>query len=132
MLALKRKGNRYYREDRFSFRSFPIKRVEPEKLIAEGKAELVDFFIWEIGEYNEAQEAPVIPDNVVSIEAKRQQKQESIGIEEARQRFINEIMPNISNESLLRLAETAASGDKNLYKIELMKVFMESAANQVK
>ena len=113
MLSIKKKGNRYYREDRFSFRSFPIKAAEAEKLITEGKAELVDFFIWELKEYNESikaqeQKQPVQkPSNVLSITERIQAKQEEQKTQKAINHFMSEYLPNLTKNDMLTVLNTS-------------------------
>lgn len=63
MIYIKRKeaakGIRYYREDMRQERSFPIARVEAERLLANGEAELAEYFCTsnDIAAYDEAQRA---------------------------------------------------------------------------
>lgn len=110
MIILKKKGNRYYREDRFSFRSFPIKAVEAEKLITEGKAELVEFFIWELREYNEAQahqEPQEKPSNVFNITDRIQAKQEKEKTQDTINKFMSDYLPNLTHDDMMTVLNTS-------------------------
>jgi hypothetical protein len=103
MLSIKKKGNRYYREDRFSMRSFPIKKSEVEKLITEGKSELVDFFVWELREYNAQKEEvqqEVKPSNVFDITGKLKEKQEQEKTQEAINKFMSEYLPKLTHDDI--------------------------------
>jgi len=138
MIFIKKKGNRYYKESRRDFRSFPIKKVEAEKLITEGKAELVERFIWDIEDLinvPEQQEQPIKviteqPKNIISLQAKREQKQEAKLYQEelakAKDHFLNHIIPNVSRENLLRLTECS----KEDFKAEFTRIILEASINQ--
>ena len=119
MLTLKKKGNRYYREDRFNFRSFPIKRVEAEKLIADGEAELVEFFIWEAREYMQAQEQieDKKPSNVLSITDRIAKKHEEEKIQETTNKFKNEYLPYLSKDDLQAILNAGESFGEIIVKI---------------
>jgi predicted transcriptional regulator len=122
MLSIKKKGNRYYREDRFSFRSFPIKAIEAEKLITEGKAELVDFFLWELKEYNESQEQKQVqqevkPSNVFSITDRIQAKQEEQKTQEAINKFMAEYLPNLTKQDMETILNSGENFGQEIVKI---------------
>lgn len=131
MLYIKKKetarGIRYYREDRSCSRSFPIAKTKAESLLATGEAKLVDWFctpndIAAYGEYVHQQEQNA--DNVVSladIRAKKVKEREDI---ETVNRFKTEILPYMSQGSLLTLADAAVSGDTNVFRAELTKVLL--------
>ena len=137
MIFIKKKGNRYYKESRFDFRSFPIKRIEAKKLLSEGKAELVERFIWDMEEFRntpEQQEQPIKaveqPKNIISLQAKREQKEGAKLYQEelikAKDHFINHIIPNVSRENLLRLTECS----KEDFKAEFTRIVLEASFNQ--
>jgi hypothetical protein len=129
MIAIKKKGNRYYKEDRFSIRSFPIKKTEAEKLITEGKAEFVDFFIWELREYTESQEQQEQKlTNVISITDRVKEKQEKAITQEAINKFMSEYLPKLTHEDIQTILSTNNQKEfgetivKICWRIDLQKV----------
>ena len=119
MMTLKKKGNRYYREDRFSFRSFPISKVKAEKLLAEGKTELTEFFIWEVREYMEQQQQveETKPSNVLNITDRITKKREDEKLQEAINKFKNEYLPNLSKDDLQAILNSGESFGETIVKI---------------
>lgn len=116
MLTLKKKGNRYYREDRFGMRSFPIKKTEAEKLLAEGKAELVDKFIFDYT-YNDIAEEQKEKSNVLSITERIEARKEKEQTEEAIQKFKNEYLPNLTKEDLQTILNSGENFGQEIVKI---------------
>jgi len=101
MLFIKKVGNRYYKEMRFDFRSLPIKRVEAEKMLLEGTAELIKNFTWERPE-EEIQEEVIQekPKNVFDITARIQAKKERESTQAAQIKFKNDYLPFLNKNDL--------------------------------
>jgi hypothetical protein len=66
------------------------------------------------------------PKKVISLQAKREKKEHDAELEKAKAHFLNNIIPNISHESLLRLANT----DKENFKAEFTRILLEASINQ--
>jgi hypothetical protein len=71
-------------------------------------------------------EEPEQPKNVINLQAKRQEKQEVQELEKAKNHFLYEILPNVSQESLLKLANS----DTKDFKVEFTRLLMEASINQ--
>lgn len=67
-----------------------------------------------------------LPSNVVNLGFKRQQRQESQELENAKAHFLNEILPNVSQESLSKLTNASQQD----FKTEFTRILMEASINQ--
>ena len=119
MMILKKKGNRYYREDRFSMRSFPISKVEAERLLKNGEAELVEKFIFDFSDVKEIQ-AQEKQANIISITERIEKKKEEQKTQELIERFIQEYLPKLTQQDLQKML----TSDKEKMGAELVKACM--------
>ena len=128
MLAIKKKGNRYYREDRFNFRSFPIKRIEAEKLITEGKAELVEKFLhdytYEDMKQEQEQQQEQKSTNVFNITDRIKAKQEEAKTQEAINKFMVEYLPNLTKQDIETILNSGESFGETIVKI-CWRIYLE-------
>lgn len=128
MMLIKQVGNRFYRWSWRQARSFPIAKKEALKLLEAGEAEFVKGWYYEQPEPGKSRRCK--RKNVVSLADARAKKQEQAKLEEAKAHFVEEVLPNLSQESLLRLVRAAESGSKEEYQAEIMRCLMESAARK--
>ncbi|HEY5589136.1 MAG TPA: hypothetical protein VIK86_09305 [Candidatus Paceibacterota bacterium] len=121
MLFIKKVGNRYYKEMRFDFRSLPIKRVEAEKMLSEGTAELIKNFTWERPE-EEKQEETIQekPKNVFDITARIEAKKEKESTQAAQIKFKNDYLPFLNKNDL----ETLLHSEENELGENIVKICM--------
>jgi len=126
MIFIKRVGNRFYKEMRFDLRSLPIKKVEAEKLLAEGKAELITKFLWEREEeVKPVQEPEVIktiekPKNVFDLTSRIKAKKEKEATQQAQIRFKDEYLPFLNKSDL----ETILQYEKDELGENIVKICM--------
>jgi len=119
MIFIKKVGNRYYKEMRFDLRSLPIKKVEAEKLLTEGKAELITKFLWERPEEVE----PVVqekPKNVFDLTSRITAKKEEEATKAAQIKFKDEYLPFLNKNDL----EMLLHSDKNDFGETIVKICM--------
>lgn len=119
MMILKKKGNRYYREDRFGMRSFPISKVEAERLLKNGEAELVEKFIFDFSDVKEMQ-VQEEQTNIISITERIEKKKEEQKTQELIERFIQEYLPKLTQQDLQKML----TSDKEEMGAELVKACM--------
>lgn len=120
MIFIKKTGNRYYKEMRFDMRSLPIKRVEAEKLIAEGKAELIVKFLWEREEEVKPEVVPEKQNNVFDITSRINAKKEKETAIATQERFKNDYLPFLDKSDI----ETLLYTDKNDFGETIIKICM--------
>lgn len=65
-----------------------------------------------------------------ALKTKLEEKEQKALLEAVKDQFIDEVLSNISEQSLLRLVDLAAAGKKDLFKAALLHCFMEAAANK--
>jgi len=116
MIFIKKVGNRYYKEMRFDFRSLPIKKVEAEKLLSEGKAELITKFLWERPE----EIIPEKPKNVFDLTSRIDAKKEEEATKAAQIKFKDEYLPFLNKHDL----ETLLHSDKSNFGETIVKICM--------
>ncbi|MGG1021142.1 hypothetical protein G3M81_23285 [Bacillus paralicheniformis] len=141
-MEIKRKGNRYYYYSWEQMRSFPIKKDKALVLIQNGEATLVDRFMME--------PTPEIPtvienkphsckktemNNVINFNAKREERIQRRSLDEAKDHFINHVIPKMSVDDIRKLADLSRE-DSMKFEEELMKmvlkVTVEEAVDQLK
>ena len=66
------------------------------------------------------------PQNVISLQDKIEQKKYAQELQQAKAKFLKDIITNVSQESLLRLI----TSDKEQFKAEFMRLLMEASVNQ--
>jgi len=128
MIFIKKIGNRYYVEKRFDMRSLPIKRIEAEKLLAEGKAELITKFLWEREEevkpVQEPETIKIIEKpknvNVFDLTSRIKAKKEKEATQEAQIRFKNDYLPFLNKSDL----ETILQSEKDELGENIVKICM--------
>ena len=120
MIFIKKVGNRYYKEMRFDLRSLPIKKVEAEKLLAEGKAELITRFLWERPEEIEPEIIQEAPKNVFDLTSRITAKKEEEATKAAQIKFKDEYLPFLNKNDL----EILLHSDKNDFGEIIVKICM--------
>ncbi len=65
-----------------------------------------------------------------ALKAKLEEKEQKATLEAVKDQFIDEVLWNISEQSLLQLIDLAATGKKVLFKAALLRCFMEAATNK--
>jgi len=120
MIFIKKVGNRYYKEMRFDFRSLPIKKVEAEKLLAEGKAELITKFLWERPEEIEPEIIQETPKNVFDLTSRITAKKEEEATKAAQIKFKDEYLPFLNKNDL----EMFLHSDKSDFGETIVKICM--------
>ena len=120
MIFIKKVGNRYYKEMRFDLRSLPVKKVEAEKLLAEGKAELITKFLWERPEEIEPEIIQETPKNVFDLTSRITAKKEEGTTKAAQIKFKDEYLPFLNKQDL----EMLLHSDKSDFGETIVKICM--------
>lgn len=134
-LLIKKTGNRYYRYSWEQMRSFPIKKDEAEYKLNIGEAELVDSFPSDpdkediveshsVG-HNKSQKIT----KVINLDEMRKEREGRKQLEINKEYFLNNILPKLNRDDVLRLRTAALVGDREfenefhrtLLSIELKK-----------
>jgi len=120
MIFIKKVGNRYYKEMRFDLRSLPIKKVEAEKLLSDGKAELITKFLWERPEEVKLETIQEKPKNVLDLTSRINAKKEEEAVQQAQIKFKDEYLPFLSKNDL----ELLLHSDKSNFGETIVKICM--------
>lgn len=69
-------------------------------------------------------------DNIIQLSKHMPSKTSGIDIDVAKRYFIEEVLPYIGRDSLLRLIQENTAGDQHSIQTELMRLFIESEINR--
>ncbi len=68
-----------------------------------------------------------LPCNVIDFAAVKKKRDEEKALEAAKQKFLTEILPYLSQETLLNMATAAMRGDKECFRAEMALAVMEAS-----
>jgi hypothetical protein len=94
-------------------RSFPIKRTEAEKLITEGKAELVEKFLhdYTYEDMKQEQQHEQKLSNVIDITDRIRAKQEKEKTQEAINKFMSDYLPKLTHDDIQTILSASDQKD---------------------